>query len=458
MVTWFAVPPKTNSFVLFVATSILFGFAGFLVHYSKVENLEFLFADYEDLLSISGMSDSGYYLLGGNALSKGEILGENRWIFNLWPPGMAHVYALIIAAGLPIGLTMLVVSSAVYGLVLTQMWALLEKHSQPRTATLGLIIGLANPFAIASLGPSSLLYSDGLGSSLLALTFLSWIVWVPTLAADTLTYVSGVSGLLFGVSSVLTVSLRWSLVPVVGILWIWAAIFAIRKVFGSGGNRGTSPVIAGFGLLKAALVAAFTAFPWTIFVATILHPPNPLWSIGTEYTWAHRWLLDDDLPGFLVSGNANWACDLDPGKCDALRPLALGGGSDYSLFQNEALKTAISHPFGFFSTGVSDFMSGFFSAPFSGVGLYSGWYFSAISAFLILGALTVSVARRNWLGLSVTTIIVISTLLTLALFHVESRYLLPVHFFAFTVGVYLIFARRPSVFVARAVADNRKRA
>lgn len=429
---------KHLSSLVWLISTAMFGAIGFLLYYSNPESYRFLFTELEELISIQGGGDSGAYLLGGHALTENDMLGEHRWIFNLWPPGMVHLYALVISTGVPIVFAMFLISSATYGLVLTFLFFIIQKSLGIRVALFGTLFALLNPFAIISLGPGSVLYSDGLGASFLALAIMSWLVWMPSLLSGTGKSLTGYYGLVFALSSVLLVSLRWAMVPVIGLFWLAAGAASLnsRRVAKQGQDI-PSPV-GMFEFSKALIIAVMSALPWTLYVATVLHPPNPFWSVGTNYTWAHRWLRDEDLPGFLIAGNANWACDLNPEKCEVLRPLAIDGGLAYSVFRNEALTTAVSQPLGFLSTGLADFFRGFFSLPYTGVGSYSLWYLSAVSAVLILVALVASALRKNWLGPMGTALLLLPTLAVIAVFHIESRYLLPLHYYAFTVCVYLI--------------------
>lgn len=423
---------------VFGISTILYGGLGFLIYYLGPANYEFLFLDFDTLEATYGPYDPGAYVSGGNALAENDMFGEHRWVFNLWPPGMVHIYSLIIAAGLPIGLTMLAITSASYGLVLTFLFLVVEKSFGRRIALISPLIGLLNPFAIASLSPTSLLYSDGLGASFLALAALAWLVWVPSLLSGALSVQSSRYGLIFALSSVMLLSFRWAMVPVVAVFWLVAGAVALanrlgRKKAGEGGGQSSI-----FEYLKASVVAITMALPWTIYVATVLHPPSASWSVGTDYVWRHRWLFDEDLPSFLVSGNGNWACDLDPGKCEILRPLAIEGELGHGIFRNEAVITAMNYPLGFLLAGFSDFFRGFFSAPHSGVGSFSLWYLAAVSALLVLVAVAITTWQKNWLGLSSSAITIVPTFFVITAFHIESRYLLPIHYYAFTVCVYLI--------------------
>lgn len=424
---------------VFGASTLIHGAVGFLIHYSRPADYAFLMLDFDDLVSFFGMSDPGAYLLGGKALAEGDLQGQHRWIFNLWPPGMVHLYALIFQGGIPIGLTMFILTCVLYALVLTFLFLVVEKSFGRRIATTATLVGLLNPFAIASLSPASLLYSDGLGASFLALTAMSWLVWVPSLLSGVVGVQSSRYGLVFAISSVMVVSLRWAMVPVVAVFWLVAGAVAlanrlVRKKAKEGRGQGSI-----FEYLKASVVATTMALPWTIYVATVLHPPSASWSVGGGYQWMHRWLFDEDLPNFLVSGNANWACDLDPEKCEVLRPLAIEGELGHGIFRDEAVITAMNYPLGFLLAGFSDFFRGFFSAPHSGVGSFSLWYLAAISALLILVAVAITTWRKNWLGLTSAAIVIVPTFFVITTFHIESRYLLPIHYYAFTVCVYLIF-------------------
>lgn len=415
-----------------------FGAISFLFSYNNVDSYRFLFLDFEILIPTLGLSDPGSYLLAGASLAANDILGEHRWIFNLWPPGMPHIYSLILSAGLPIGLSMFVLSSGVYGLVLTLLFSVVGKLFSRKIAAITLLPGLLNPFAIGSLGPGNVLLSDGLGASFLMLAVLAWLVWVPLLLSGNFDSSSRSYGAIFAVSSVMVLSLRWSMVPIIGLFWLTAAGVAVTNWYLSKRKQKNVSAAGIFEFMKAMAIALTMGLPWTVYVSTILHPPNPLWSVGTDYVWAQRWLKDDDLPGFLMAGNANWACDLDPEKCEALSPLALEGGLSYSVFRGEAVGTIVSNPLGFLATGLSDFFRGFFSAPSTAVGSYSSWELSAISAVLILLCLLMAAWQKNWMVALSVVFLLFPTFFTIAVFHIESRYLLPLHFQAFTICVFSI--------------------
>lgn len=429
---------KFSSFIIWLLATGALGSLSFLIIYQNPENSRFLLADFDNLVPSLGLADSGSYLLGGKALAGNDMLGDYRWIFNLWPPGMTHLHSLILTSGLPIGLTMYAITCASYGLVVAFVFSVVSRSGSWQKAVIAALVSLLNPFAIRSLSPENLLYSDGLGSSFLALAMLAWLTWIPVISNRELISSSKYAGLIFAVSSIIALSLRWSMAPTVGLLWLVAACVAVGNWFDSRkiGETGASSGV--FELLKAAMIALTMGLPWTIYVASILHPPIPFWSVGTDYVWAQRWLRDENLPGFLEAGNANWACDLDPEKCEVLSTPAIEGGLDYEIFRNEALDTIFRNPSEFILVGLSDFFRGFFSAPNTGVGEFNLWYLSAISALLISLAIVTAIRQKNWVGTLSAIILIVPTFLVISVFHIESRYLLPLHYFAFTVSVILI--------------------
>jgi hypothetical protein len=233
--------------------------------------------------------------------------------------------------------------------------------------------------------------------------------------------------ILAGVMFSLSLHFRFGLFPSVGVL-VFLALIGIALSFFRRSLKTRfldlrKPMVSF--LLSLFLVSA----PWTLFVATILHPGNLSWSTG-DYQWAHRWMTDDYLlesnAGWLVIGEANWACEVSPQRCEALQGLVTSGdGSHFGTLRQYAIETAILNPIDLFilKTGPLSEATWLTSgAQLTGAAsLVQLLGFGLILGFLIISFFVFSkIHHPAWLAV----IVVFGYLATLVIAHVESRYMI----------------------------------
>jgi hypothetical protein len=426
---------------MFLGTLVLFTFALiseslFLSSGSLVGKLTW--NETTELINALGGKDAANYLRIGLDLSDGVLTSSNLWILNLWPPGMPALYTLLIILPGTVVPKMVLVSSLLWAVAGGITTAIIKPFGS-KFALVGFIFFwtlFSNPFAWV-LG-NGILFSDGIGSSLLVI-FLGLIFVINRMLIDrsktrtkSLITISISAGLVLGV----TLAFRWAFVIVVTLIGVFALIWAMRAIISltikksskseSGETKNIFVVFVSLGL------GMFIAIlPWTLVTQFILHPGNPTWSMG-DYQWAQRWLTDDQLnkagAGFLVEGNANWACEISPEDCSIMNSIALSSdGQKYDFLRNAAIAAAASHPVEFTKNRFDAFGRAWFSSPGSKVGSFDSVGYGIINmligvAFFIL---TFKMRKKFKIYVSVVSLLVLGLIAALFVAHLENRYLIP---------------------------------
>jgi hypothetical protein len=391
-----------------------------------------------ELINALGGVDAANYLRIGLDLSDGVLTSNNLWILNLWPPGMPALYTLLLILPGTLVPKMVLVSSLLWAVAGGITTAIIKPFGS-KFALVGFILFwtlFSNPYAWV-LG-NGILFSDGIGSSLLVI-FLGMIFVINRMLIDrrimkvqSLIFLSISAGLVLGV----TLTFRWAFVIVVTFIGVFALIWALRALIDlvikkpSTSESGETKNIFLF-FISLGLGIFIAILPWTLVTQFKLHPGNPTWSMG-DYQWAQRWLTDDQLnkagAGFLVEGNANWACEISPEDCSIMNGIALtNDGQKYDFLRNAAISVAAHHPVEFAINRFDAFGRAWFSSPGSKVGSFDSVGYGLINisigaAFIILAF---KMRKKFKIYVSVVSLLVLGLIAALFVAHLENRYLVP---------------------------------
>ena len=391
-----------------------------------------------ELINALGGVDAANYLRIGQDLSDGTLTSDNLWILNLWPPGMPALYTLLIFLPGAIVPKMVLVSSLLWATAGGITTAIIEPFGS-KYALVGFIafwILFSNPFAW-TLG-NGILFSDGIGASLLVI-FIALIFIINRKIIDrsksqikSLITLSITAGLVLGI----TLTFRWAFVILVTLIGLFALIcaisaamiFAIKKTSKRIKTTSKNMFIMGISLGLGIFIAIL---PWTMVTQFKLHPGNPTWSMG-DYQWAQRWLTDDQLnkagAGFLVEGNANWACEISPEDCSIMNDVAVSNdGQNYDFLKNAAISAATKHPIEFAQNRLDAFSRAWFSSPGSKVGSFDSVGYGLIDILIGIAFIILAFKSRKQFKIyvSIVSLIILGLVAALSVAHLENRYLIP---------------------------------
>lgn len=424
---------------------------------------ELLFAPPNDIRSSLGDSDAGSYIQGGIDLANGVIPEEHAWILLLWPPGMSVLYGIFIAVGLPVGASMGLLTVASWSLVGAFLGTLLIRGGSWLSAILFSWLWLFSPLTSEWILASGFLYSEMLGSlSAAAFVIALWLLGYnrplrrfpePHLLWAVLAGFSLVGVAYFRIAALPAVLL------VLAIAFFAALLCAgsyMRDLFRSGPSlqrmlsRERPKRALDLSSLMCFIIAGLLAFlPWVCFRAAINEPitaaSNPI-NAG-DYMWAQRWITDEQFSsagaGWLVDGDANWACDLDPSRCQTLNELAVvAGNADFPILREAALQVVLEQPIPFLIQRGRVIASAWLSTPgTSPLAQDVGWYGISLVLLMISGVVLAVRKGRMMPALAVLPpIFILATVSTLLIAHVETRYFLPTQVVVLTWWALLVAA------------------
>jgi hypothetical protein len=384
------------------------------------------FWDVSEFITFYGTSDAGSYLRLASDISNLRVSQDNIWILNLWPPGMSILDSLAIALPGSLFFWMIVMNVLIMALPIAVLLSMVRSR-----VDLWWAIGISLVFVFQPnkswVLTEGLFMSDGVGSHF----FLTGLI----LCIKGLVEHRDVNQrdktqkyfILAGVTFSLSLHFRFGLFPSVGVL-VFLALIGIALSFTRRSLKTRfldlkKPMVSF--LMSLFLVSA----PWTLFVATILHPGNLSWSTG-DYQWAQRWMTDNYLlegnAGWLVTGGANWACEVSPQRCEALQGLVTSGdGSHFGTLRQSAIETAILNPIDLFILKTGPLSEATWLT--SGAQLTGAASLVQLAGFgLILGFLVISffVFTRIHHPAWIAVVVVFGYLATLVIAHVESRYMI----------------------------------
>ena len=470
----FALVIGFGTFVLSLGIYLLLAFPQFAD--TKFYGLS-LDATTADLVDGLGFGDGGSYTRLAVDLQHGYISPGNRWILNLWPPGVPFVLLVILkltGGGLPI-VPMIVLVGCLWSLALSLLALILLRRRAFISFGLFAVVWLAGPLLSGWTIHGGVISSDGISAALtailvIALYFATQDEFQKFSRRIRFGYYFAV-GLLLGVLSLFRVTWLFATLASLVALGIYLAVVALRRWRRHRLARDPvgqslkailtrwSAVVVGFAVLAA---------PWTIVLGTYVHPGNLSWSTG-DYQLAQTWMTDDYLKkgnaGFLIDGKANWACELDPTECAKLmqietareHPFDGTGENSFSDFQRRAILAAVEHPAEFVAQRTDVTVRAWLSVPGEPVGSMRAVGFGIVTLAFFLFSCGLLI-RRFCQGHSEAFFLLMlagANIGMLWLTHFETRYMMPLQVIGLVVIV-LALSTKEREFAHRLVNHRRE--
>jgi hypothetical protein len=416
-----------------------------------------------DLVKNLGMGDGGSYTRLAVDLQDGSLQPENAWILNLWPPGVPIVLWIILkltGGGLPI-VPMIVLVGCLWSLALSLLALIVLRRRAVVSFVVFAAAWLAGPLLNGWTIHAGVISSDSISAALtvilaVALYFATQDEFRNFSRRIRLGYYLGV-GLLLGVLSLFRVTWLYATLASLAALGVFVVVVALirwrRRQRNSSPVRESlksmlvkwSVVVVGFGVI---------ALPWTIALGTYVHPGNFSWSTG-EYQWAQTWMTDEHLAKgnayFLIEGDVNWACDLDPTECAELMKVEMArdapydgtGANTFAEFQHRAIMAAVEHPLEFAAQRTDVTVKAWLSVPGEPVGSMHavGFGIVTLAFFLVSCGLLI---RRFIQGRGEAFFLLMLAGANIAivwLSHFETRYMMPVQVIGLVVFVLALSTR-----------------
>jgi len=401
-----------------------------------------------------GAGDSGSLLRAAISLrDSGAILDDQRWVFNVWPPGMLVVDVALLgiesATGIPIVLLMVIFTCVVLAVFLGCAFAVIRAIGGWVPAILfGIGVVLYSGVSGWSLR-RGLFYSDtfgviGFGFALLCLLLLFRAEtvrarWMWAVLAG----VSLATGAYFRASFEVVATgtlLVAGLVLVVALLARWRQKW---RRFSGGAISALLPLVV------MSAVAQVVMLPWRIYVGVRNHPGDFRWSALSELASVARWLpepvlRENNLLSSVLS-HSNWACQNDPEQCQAIytleqtaqNPYGGSNGGYYTAgqFDQFVLGSFFAHPFTFIAERIEALGLGFVSNTGLSLRAYAMPESIVIVALFIATVVvfirTRAFANPAYLFFFIATLGQVATLLLL---HMEPRYFLGIELSTIIMG------------------------
>ena len=286
-----------------------------------IQNQPALLSTIDDLRSGTWLGDPQYFLLAASDMaSSGWISAENRWIFNLWPPGFSLLEAFVLKLfgfHAPILLILSGMSAALFAWVSTVLSGYLTALVGFRAAVLIPLTILVFPLArVFLLEPGGV----ALGESFATGLFLLGVLYLLNSVRENSLGNAALAGTAFALAAYFRSQFELLLLSmtVIGILWMaWQLISTKFRA-----KRRRSVYVERMAVANALIVTLLTGhmltMPWRLY-----H-----WQQGSGMSWVQTsdLVFENSLRstetllahggGFLVAGGSNIACRVDPSVCD----------------------------------------------------------------------------------------------------------------------------------------------
>ena len=393
------------------------------------------------LLPRLGLSDSGSYLWAAVDLQDGVMSNAYIWVLNLWPPGIPYVLATLIKIGegdSPV-IGMVIVICTLWATVFATLATILVPRGGYLITAIFSVFWFVSPIFTAWTIRDGILGSDGLATAVGTLVAIGLVTATrPSLGMRARFVLFGALGVGLAALAYLRILWFYTVPLALGALLV-VALLALGVALIRGHLSSLRRHRAGIGqwaVLGAIFIGLCT--PWTIYVATTLHPGNPSWSMG-DYQWAQLWQPTETLEaagaGFLVAGGGNWPCELAPQRCAQINdaetataaPYGGSEGMTFSEFRQEALLVAVTKPLDFIVDRVGVTLRSWLSVPGASVGTFGniGFGLMTLAGFgLAVGILIVLGVRRHSTAIFLLMIFAVNVGV-IWLTHFETRYLVP---------------------------------
>ena len=294
-----------------------------------------------------GMGDAGSYLDIAISLANfRNIQPEQYFYIHTWSPGQSIVLALAILASkftFPVYVIIFLINYAIWFFIIT---FLTKKLSSQKQIIFFYFFYLTFLFSsdFVYYFYSNLFYSEVIGNSLLfaSLIFLSWLIKNQIL--NWLKYV--VVGFLLGFSVLVRYTSETGLLLLILLLSICLflqLLLTSRRKFKNRINQTNHMKVLRLTFISI-LIALLTTVPWRILNIALYDMDTVRLSNASSWTIYGVWARENSPEAQYWSGyGSNWACKIDPVKCESLNSLGLKSLTPQTIGK-EALKSVIKNP------------------------------------------------------------------------------------------------------------------
>lgn len=377
------------------------------------------------------------------------------WVVHLWTPGMSMIEVPLIwiaKLGIPIFWSLLLLTLTTWSTIFWFTWRFVSPIIGRNLLTAFAAV-LLSSWDFRYIFKDDFFYTEGLafGFLLLGLGFISWEYLM--MSGQKSLYVVG--GLLIGFSimiryvSDIGLLLLFTIASSLLLLEYRKARSPVPQQNGMKQKRSLSKLqftkittLKAFGVwLSCAVALAFT-IPWRFASFFIFDGPFLSLSSASGLVGQEIWMPNSRLGIWKLSG-MNWGCVIDPAKCNAINHTGTTIGTNTSLLLN-GITSAFRHPIAFLETRWHFFT--FQWIPRNGT---SGYLYilqnimSVIPIVLFLVGLVLFVRDRSafraaWIWVP----FLLAEIAQLLVIHYESRYFMPVRFFALGFFVFTLLEKK----------------
>jgi len=393
-----------------------------------------------------GLSDAGSYLdIAISLASFNNIQPEQYFFIHTWPPGQSIILALAILASKVLFSLYLFIYLINYVIWIAIIFFLTKQLSSLTQLIVFYIFFVT--FLISTdftyYFYTYIFHSENIGNSLLffALLLLSWLI--KNKIQNRSRYV--IAGLLLGFSTLIRYTSETGIFLLLLLLLILLILHRyLPALFNSRIKNGQMGNIKILRLtFLSILIALITTVPWRVLNIAIYDMDTIRLSNASSWTIYGAWAAEKSPEAEYWSANGmNWACKIDPLKCDYLNNLGLKSFTPQTVGR-EALKSAIIHPKSYVTERFKYFQIHYFEGGGLSIKEYRK-FFSLAAVIGCLYLLTLFGSRKFWyfdnaLISLVWTSFIFNQLLMYAITHYEYRYFIIFKFLIFGYIMSLVF-------------------
>jgi len=383
------------------------------------------------------------------------------WIVHLWTPGMSILEIPLIwlaKIGIPIFWSLLLITAVIWCLIFFLAWKYISALIGRIYLSLIFLILLFS-WDFEYIFRFSIFYTEGisLGLLLLGLGILTYALIVKIQNYKTFF----ISGLLLGCSLMIRYVSDYALTSafILSLFLVFYWNFRRNKSRGKYSKVSLSKVMTKNSLnqiplnIRSVFISTATAIaitlPWRVIGHYFYGNPHWLMSTAARGTGISLW-IPNSKNFYWAFSDMNWACKIDPFKCERLSKLPLTTKND-SLNLLEAIKTALSHPASYLKDRGS-----FVENLWVPGGLHHGpllqVFCSIFPLLLIIPTIILILRDKGWTNaLMLWMPFLVFDLGQLFIIHFESRYFIPVRFIL--IGVFLFVLLNTEVMKSSQVSN-----
>ncbi len=388
--------------------------------------------NFQQARNVLGGLDAGSYLAGGLSFQDNSFrLAENNFIWQLWPPGMPifwFVMSKIFGADSSPLLISAVMSSALLATWVASLWFFSIKSRFKIFSRIILVFILLSSLTQGWLLDQGIMYAEGF---YIFFTVLALIIIAnnPILNTKLLISVGALIGIAayfraVGFTVIIFLIFLSLIAAVIGFIGYFLKLKTINKLQLSGKSKSLGII---------TMTAYLTTLPWVFFRETWLSTGLTKWVITGDKVWQGVWATDKQLKDSgwgITTGVDNWACHIDKLRCQEIQKNTF---TDKQYFL-ETLKTIFTNPLDFINLRANDLwhyweLNGRWLYPPQNKIPAAYGTLEGLTYLLIFGAAMI-LLLRSFGKLTVLVFVELGIILgstaPLIVFHLESRYFIPV--------------------------------